>query len=24
MELPDGGRYRYRYDPLGWRVAKEC
>nr|WP_267461323.1 hypothetical protein [Vibrio vulnificus] len=22
--MPDGGRYRYRYDPLGWRVAKEC
>ncbi|MGR2993785.1 RHS repeat-associated core domain-containing protein [Vibrio vulnificus] len=24
IELPDGGRYRYRYDPLGRRVAKEC
>ncbi|MGR2821234.1 RHS repeat-associated core domain-containing protein [Vibrio vulnificus] len=24
LELPDGGRYRYRYDPLGRRVAKEC
>ncbi|MEJ3627668.1 hypothetical protein WFH55_07555 [Vibrio vulnificus] len=22
--MPDGGRYRYRYDPLGRRVAKEC
>ncbi len=24
IELPNGGRYRYRYDPLGRRVAKEC
>ncbi|WP_415846638.1 RHS repeat-associated core domain-containing protein, partial [Vibrio aerogenes] len=24
IELPDGTRYRYRYDPFGRRVAKEC
>ncbi|WP_332399646.1 RHS domain-containing protein, partial [Vibrio metschnikovii] len=24
IELPNGTRYRYRYDPLGRRVAKEC
>ncbi|WP_261887408.1 deaminase domain-containing protein [Vibrio aerogenes] len=24
IELPDGTRYRYRYDPFGRRIAKEC
>ncbi|MDW6093944.1 RHS repeat-associated core domain-containing protein [Vibrio rhizosphaerae] len=24
IELPDGQRYRYRYDPFGRRIAKEC
>ncbi|WP_088133671.1 RHS repeat-associated core domain-containing protein [Vibrio gazogenes] len=24
IELPDGRRYRYRYDPFGRRIAKEC
>jgi len=24
IELPNGTRYRYRYDPFGRRIAKEC
>ncbi|MBO2674561.1 RHS repeat protein [Shewanella algae] len=24
LELPDGQRYRYRYDPFGRRIAKKC
>nr|WP_241837236.1 hypothetical protein [Salinivibrio sp. ML290] len=22
--MPNGTRYRYRYDPFGRRIAKEC